>query len=163
MITELSKRKFLVIALLVTSLFGPAVHAKGQTALLRSAEAASEYGLKSKKGASELFVRTELFFGSDRENDPDVTEGQFLHFLDKIVTPLFPDGLTLLIGKGQFCCDKGGAIIQETSFVLILLYPLETQKESSEKIDKIRDDYKAAFQQQSVLRVDDPRPVRVSF
>jgi hypothetical protein len=162
MITELSRRKFLVLALLLASLFGPAVHTHGQTTLSPSAWAANRNGGEIKK-ASELFVRTELFFGSDREDEPDVTEEQFLHFLDKIVTPLFPDGLTLLTGRGQFCCDKGGAIIQETSFVLILLYPLERQKESSQKIDKIRDDYKTTFKQQSVLRVDDPRPVLVSF
>ena len=164
MITELSRRKFLVIALLLTSLVGPAVQAKGQPVLSNSATASRQNGSGNKKAAaSELFVRTELFFGSDREDEPDVTPEQFHHFLDKIVTPLFPDGLTLLTGKGQFCCDRGGAIIQETSFVLILLYPLDTQKESSDKIDKIREDYKTAFKQQSVLRVDDPRPVKVSF
>jgi hypothetical protein len=163
MITELSRRKFLVLALLLTSLLGPAVHAKGQTSLSSESQAANRVSESKKHIATEKFVRTELFFGSDRENDPDVTEEQFRHFLDKTVTPLFPDGLTVLIGKGQFCCDGGGAIIQETSFVLILLSPLETIKESGEKIEKIRDDYKTAFKQQSVLRVDDPRPVRVSF
>ena len=164
MITELSKRNFLVMAFLLTSLFGPAVHAGGQTLVADSAKATSHNAAEPRKrSATEKFVRTELFFGSDREDGPDVTEEQFRHFLDKIVTPEFPDGLTVLIGRGQFCCDGGGAIIQETSFVLILLYPVETFKESSEKIDKIRDDYKTSFKQQSVLRVDDPRPVRVSF
>ena len=160
MITEVSRRKFLVVALFVTSLVAPAVSAKGRPVLSTSPRPCSQ-SAGSKK--PDLFVRTELFFGSEREDDPDVTPEQFHHFLDKIVTPLFPDGLTLLTGRGQFCCDKGGAIIQETSFVLILLYPLDKQKESSEKIDRIRDDYKAAFKQQSVLRVDDPRPVFVSF
>ena len=160
MITELSRRKFLVIALFLTSLVGPAVASKGQPALSTSARAWSQSGESRKP---DLFVRTELFFGSDREDEPDVTPEQFHHFLDKIITPLFPDGLTLLTGQGQFCCDKAGAIIQETSFVLILLYPLETQKESSAKIDKIREQYKDIFKQQSVVRVDDPRPVFVSF
>jgi hypothetical protein len=159
MTTEVSKRRFLVVALLLTSLFGPAVHAQGRSTHSRTA---SQINAESKK-ASDLFIRTELFFGSDREDEPDVTEEQFRHFVDKFVTPEFPDGLTVLTGNGQFCCDRGGAIIQEKSFVLILLYPLDRQKESSEKIDKIRDDYKAAFKQQSVLRVDDARPVRVSF
>jgi Protein of unknown function (DUF3574) len=46
---------------------------------------------------------------------------------------------------------------------LIVLYPLEAQKEKSIRIEEIRDLYKQSFQQQSVLRVDDPLPVRVSF
>ena len=163
MMFDVSKRRFLVMALLLTSLFGPALRARGETPLSAPAQAASHSAEGKKHIATEKFVRTELFFGSDREDGPDVTEEQYRHFLDKVVTPLFPDGLTVLVGKGQFCCDGGGAIIQETSFVLILLYPLETIKESGEKIEKIRDDYKTTFKQQSVLRVDDPRPVRVSF
>jgi len=43
------------------------------------------------------------------------------------------------------------------------LYPLEDFRESSRKIDVIRDRYKVEFQQESVLRVDDPFAVRVSF
>jgi hypothetical protein len=47
--------------------------------------------------------------------------------------------------------------------VLILLYPRETLRDSSAKIEEIRRLYKTKFEQQSVLRVDDPRAVRVSF
>ena len=82
--------------------------------------------------------------------------------LDKEVTPRFPDGLTVLTGFGQFR-EANGETVQETSFVLILLYPRETAKDSSAKIEEIRTRYKEYFEQESVLRVDDPRPVRVSF
>ena len=164
MITEISKRKMLVGVLLLTSLLGPLGLAEGKTIRPTSPRAARQNSAEGKKRLDgEKFVRTELFFGSDREDGPDVSEEDFRLFLDKNVTSQFPDGLTVLTGKGQFCCDAGGNIIQETSFVLILLYPVDTLKESSEKIEKIRTDYKAAFKQQSVLRVDDPRPVRVSF
>jgi len=42
-------------------------------------------------------------------------------FLDQVVTPLFPDGLTVIKGDGQF---KGadGLTIKEDSFVLVLLF-----------------------------------------
>ena len=56
-----------------------------------------------------------------------------------------------------------GVIIKEDSFVLILLYPLEDFRDSTRKINVIRERYKDQFQQQSVLRVDDPFAVRVSF
>ena len=113
--------------------------------------------------ATEPFIRTELFFGADKPDGTEVSEEDFQSFLDRKVTPRFPDGLTVLSGKGQFCCDAGGQLVQERSFVLVLLYPQETKESSSKKIEKIRKDYKTEFQQQSVLRVDDPRPVRVSF
>ncbi|MPY88536.1 MAG: DUF3574 domain-containing protein [Luteitalea sp.] len=65
-------------------------------------------------------------------------------------------------GDGQFRGAEG-VIIEEDSFVLILLHPVETFWESSGKIERIRQRYMAQFQQESVLRVDDPLSVWVSF
>jgi hypothetical protein len=107
------------------------------------------------------FARTELFFGT-AQPDGVVTEEEFVTFLDAEITPRFPDGLTLLKGDGQFR-GEDGVIIKEQSFVLILLYPLEGFRESSRKIETIRRLYKEMFHQESVLRVDDPLAVRVSF
>jgi hypothetical protein len=47
--------------------------------------------------------------------------------------------------------------------VLILLYPFDTLKDSHKKIEVIRHLYKREFLQESVLRVDGPFTVRVSF
>ncbi len=107
------------------------------------------------------FLRTELYFGTAKP-DGVVTDEEFFAFLDAVITPRFPDGLTLLKGDGQFRGDDG-VIIKEDSFVLILLYPLEDFRDSTRKINVIRERYKDVFQQQSVLRVDDPFAVRVSF
>ena len=107
------------------------------------------------------FVRTELFFGT-AQPDGAVSDAEFLEFVDRVITPRFPDGLTLLKGDGQFR-DEEGVIVKEASFVLILFYPLEDFSESSRKIDVIRERYKNRFDQESVLRVDDPYAVRVSF
>ena len=108
------------------------------------------------------FARTELFFGTAKPDGGAVTEEEFLGFLDQEVTPRFPDGLTLLKGDGQFR-GEDGVIIKEDSFLLILLYPLEGFRVSSRRIDAIRRLYTTQFQQESVLRVDDPLAVRVSF
>lgn len=158
------KRKFLALALLTTSLLAPATYARPQTAP-SAAQRSSARGRadKLRRVASEPFVRTELFFGTDREDGPDVTEAEFREFLDGVITPAFPDGLTLLTGDGQFCCDSNDDIVKERSFVLVLLYPLRQRRESDRKIEQIREDYKSAFRQQSVLRVDASLPVWVSF
>jgi hypothetical protein len=107
------------------------------------------------------FARTELFFGTAKPEGV-VTDEEFFEFLDRIITPRFPDGLTLLKGDGQFR-GEDGLIVKEDSFILILLYPLEDFREDSRKINAIREHYKDEFQQESVLRVDDPYAVRVSF
>jgi len=113
------------------------------------------------RNGSLNFARTELFFGTAKP-DGVVTDVEFFAFLDQEITPRFPDGLTLLKGDGQFR-GENDVIIKEDSFVLILLYPLEDFRESNRKINAIRRLYRAQFQQESVLRVDDPFAVRVSF
>jgi hypothetical protein len=107
------------------------------------------------------FVRTQLFFGTAKPVGA-VTETEFNEFLDEVVTPLFPDGLTVIKAAGQFR-GADGVTIKEDSFVLILLYPLDGQKASSKNIDLIRQSYVRQHQQESVLRVDDPFLVWVSF
>ncbi len=99
-----------------------------------------------------LWNRTELYFGSSKPDGTEVTEAQFKQFLDQEVTPRFPDGLTVLTGYGQFR-NSANVIIQERSTELILLYPLQ-MPEANRKIQEIRESYKRAFQQESVLRVD---------
>jgi hypothetical protein len=100
----------------------------------------------------EIFARTELLFGLSRANAPDITEAEFQQFIDRQVTPRFPQGLTLLTGNGQFQ-DATGHVIQEGSKLLMLLYPFS--KSSSALVDEIRAEYKNAFQQESVLRTDE--------
>ncbi|HEX2455444.1 MAG TPA: DUF3574 domain-containing protein [Vicinamibacterales bacterium] len=109
----------------------------------------------------QAFVRTELFFGTAKP-DGAVTEDEFNKFLDEVVTPLFPDGLTVVKAGGQF---KGsdGLTIKEDSYVLVLLHPFENQKMNSKSIDFIRLEYMRQHRQESVLRVDDPFLVWVSF
>jgi hypothetical protein len=113
-----------------------------------------------RKGAL-AFARTELFFGTDKP-DGVVTDAEFRGFLDSQITPRFPDGLTVLKGDGQFR-DSTGEIVKEASFILILLYPVESARDSNRRIEKIRSCYLLQFQQESVLRADDPFASWVSF
>jgi hypothetical protein len=107
------------------------------------------------------FARTELYFGTVM-SEGAVTEAQFQDFVDKEVSPRFPDGLTITKADGRFRTQDGD-IVKEQSFVLVLLYPYETFAEGSRRIERIRSLYKKQFDQQSVLRVDDQFVVWVSF
>ena len=81
-----------------------------------------------------------------------VTDEEFERFLKSEITPRFQDELTLLVGTGQFK-DSKGEIIREKSRLIILIYPFG-ESESSERIEQIRDAYKSAFGQESVIRAD---------
>jgi hypothetical protein len=141
-----SKTAFLLFALLIAlALPITAYLNSGRPALMRSV-------VDEPPVFGEIWARTELYFGTNRPDGTVVTDDKFKRFLDQEVTPRFPDGLTLLTGSGQFK-NSSGVIIQEKSKVLILLYPLDDTG-ASNRIEMIREAYKRAFQQESVLRVD---------
>ncbi|MBZ3902650.1 DUF3574 domain-containing protein [Streptomyces griseiscabiei] len=107
------------------------------------------------------YVETRLLFGTERpDGGPDVTDEQFMAFVDREVTPGFPDGLTVREGRGQWR-DASGTIEKERSYELILLYPVSAAAASDRKIEEIRDDYLKEFAQEAVARVDDRK--RVDF
>jgi hypothetical protein len=109
-------------------------------------------GVKPPCRVGELFARTDLFFGRAKPDGSEVTDEEWERFLNRTVTPRFPDGLTVFMGIGQFR-DQNGVILREASVLLILLYPFGDNG-SHKSIERIRDAYTRAFQQQSVLRVD---------
>ena len=149
----------LLLSVVAVSAFAPAAFSQART---DSAGASSFVQIDGCPGPAEPFVRTELFFGSNKPDGTVVTQQQFQRFLDQVVTPRFPDGLTLLTGLGQFK-GSNGVIQQERSMLLILLYPRGDARAASTKIEQIRAQYKEMFQQESVLRADERLPECVSF
>jgi Protein of unknown function (DUF3574) len=125
----------------------PDPDAIGQLSLTTSSQR-----LCSSLPAAKTVTRTELFFGLRKPNGTEVNNAEFQRFLNREVTPRFPDGFTLLAGNGQFKNDRG-VILKERANLLILLYPVAVN--SSQKIEQIRTAYTTAFQQQSVLRADE--------
>lgn len=156
-------KKTILLSLTFSLLVMPAAYAKGRAKVFKAVTKAVQAQVEKKRRVEfEQFLRTELFFGSAKPDGTVVTEEDWQQFLNTHITPRFPDGLTVLTGYGQFR-NSEGIIVRERSFVLILLYPVETKHSSSQKIEQIRSLYKAAFQQESVLRADDILPVKVSF
>ncbi|WP_308315815.1 DUF3574 domain-containing protein [Streptomyces sp. CC228A] len=110
---------------------------------------------------AEPFAETRLLFGTERpDGGPAVTDREFTAFVDREVTPRFPDGLTVQEGRGQWR-GADGTVVRERSYELVLLYPSAQARESSPKIERIREAYRLQFGQESVARVDDR--VRVGF
>jgi hypothetical protein len=115
-------------------------------------EAFTKYDFCKNQLQGENFARTELFFGLSKPDGSVVTEEDFQNFIDNIVTPRFPDGLTLLAGTGQFK-NTNEEVVKEGTKLLILLYPVDN--ESNREVQEIREEYISQFQQSSVLRVDE--------
>jgi len=117
-------------------------------ALPQTSTAAEDF---KRQASSEVWVRTELFFGTNMAGG-EVSDADFTSFVDNEVTTRFPDGLTHLVGQGQFK-GESGILVREKSHLLIILYPPQ-MRDANSKIQALRDAYKKRFAQESVLRVD---------
>ncbi|NBE53745.1 DUF3574 domain-containing protein [Streptomyces boluensis] len=103
----------------------------------------------------DAYVETRLLFGTERpDGGPDVTERQFMSFVDREVTPRFPEGLTVQSGRGQWR-DANGTVERERSYELILLYPAASAAARDPQLEQIRKAYIEAYGQEAVARVDD--------
>ncbi|MFJ3925618.1 DUF3574 domain-containing protein [Streptomyces sp. NPDC090022] len=102
----------------------------------------------------EQYKETRLYFGTQKAHGGEVGERDFLRFLDREVTPAFPEGLTLQEGRGQWR-EADGDIVREQSYELVLLYPEKDAEERGVRIERIRRAYMDTFDQDSVGRSDD--------
>jgi hypothetical protein len=109
------------------------------------------------------WLRTELYFAIGDWTETALStepESRWAVFLDAEVTPRFPDGLSVLDVYGQWREAKPGAAIKRERSRLLVIVHADTP-EASAKIDAIRDAWKRATGEQSVLRVS--QPAQASF
>ena len=105
-------------------------------------------------------IQKDLFFGRNISGGGEVSEAQFQAFVDNIITPRFPAGLTIFDAEGQFE-DSTGTIIEERS-KLVTLFVEDTPKSES-AIGEIVTAYLQQFNQESVLQVTNEDDLKVGF
>lgn len=103
----------------------------------------------------KAYIETRLLFGTERpDGGPDVTDRQYLAFIDEEVTPRFPNGLTIQDSRGQWR-DSHGSIERERRYELTLLYPASEARVRDVQIERIRNAYEKAYAQESVARIEE--------
>lgn len=107
--------------------------------------------------AQEAWVADRLYLGRSIPGGGTVSDTAWAAFLREVVTPRFPDGLTVLRGEGQWR-DSTGAIVREASFVLEIYHPASAEADAA--LDEIAAEYKRRFRQKSVMRVRASADVR---
>jgi hypothetical protein len=112
-------------------------------------------------GMTKGWVDTKLYFGLGLIDHPEqgVSEGEWRSFLDREVTPRFPNGLSVLDVYGQWQGKSQTAPERLRSKMLIIDYP--DTAENRAKVEAIRAAWKQKTGDQSVMRVTEP--VDVSF
>lgn len=95
-------------------------------------------------------LKTELFFGRGIPGGGLVSETEWQAFLEKEVTPRFPDGLSAFEVQGQWR-DVQGKVVREPSKMLVLIHEDSPAKRKS--LEEVIAAYKAQFKQESVMRL----------
>ena len=97
----------------------------------------------------EELAEHSLFFGrSDSTGAEVVSEEAWNEFLADTVTPRFPDGLTVMDGRGQWQLESG-AIQREGTKILYIL--TSTGDGGLVLLDEVSEEYRRRFGQESVL------------
>jgi len=111
------------------------------------------------RGAQKPQLVAELLFGRKMGAQGFVSEGAWRRFVAREITPRFPDGLTILEGRGQWRDPDSKRITREPSNVVLIAMP--GHAEDHDRLKEIADAYKKQFRQQSVGII--VRPACVSF
>nr|RNJ67014.1 MAG: DUF3574 domain-containing protein [Leptolyngbya sp. IPPAS B-1204] len=109
--------------------------------------------------APEL-IQVDLYFERTDPNSEIVSEVEFQKFVDRVVTPLFPDGLTLFDASGQSFNSSATFSPEETK--VISLFVANTS-ESDAAINKIAEAYTQQFSGTEVRQVENWDDLKVGF
>jgi hypothetical protein len=101
------------------------------------------------ESGDQPLVRDVVYFGRNRPDGGVVTDTEWQRFLDEVVTPRFPAGLTVLSASGQWRGEKG-AVEREQAQVLTLLHSGDDA--SRRAVAEVSGEYKRRFAQEAVLR-----------
>lgn len=100
----------------------------------------------------EPFTEFNLYFGLERGDGSEVTVEEWEAFLAEVVTPRFPDGLTVLDARGQWLDTEAGRLYREGTKVLNVLVPVGATSEANVSLAEIAEIYVDRFDQQVVFR-----------
>ena len=99
--------------------------------------------------SEQRMLVAELFFGRDRAGRRVVSDAEWANFLATVVTPNFPDGLTVFEGYGQWRNPATGAI-GRSPHVKVVLIAVKRSPDLPGRLNAVMDAYKRRFDQQSV-------------
>lgn len=99
-------------------------------------------------------VQSTLYFGMKSADGSGVSEQEWTRFLAEVITPRFPDGLTVVqvYGQGGDQQAKPDDVLAETTKMLIVVHP--NTAEAAKALGKIKTEYKARFNNLGVFHTD---------
>lgn len=96
-----------------------------------------------------MAVQDALYFGTATPKGA-VSPEDWARFVETVVTPRFPQGLTVWRAAGQWR-SADGVLVRESSNVLTLVHPDDDGNDIA--VREMIDAYKAQFRQEAVMRL----------
>jgi hypothetical protein len=90
----------------------------------------------------------ELMFGRKIGDRIAVSDTAWARFVDREITPRFPDGLSVIDARGQWRDSEKNRIVREPSKLVQIVLPGKAEDDAH--LNEIAEAYKKKFQQQSV-------------
>lgn len=90
----------------------------------------------------------EMMFGRKIGDRIAVTNTAWARFVDREITPRFPDGLSVVDAAGQWMDTEKKRVVREPSKIVTIV--LRDSDKGQSEIDAIAEAYKKKFKQQSV-------------
>lgn len=91
-----------------------------------------------------------MFFGRSIPGGGSVSDSEWSAFVAEVVTPRFPDGLTIYAATGQWR-EATGVLAREPVMVIEILHPANAATDAA--IEEIMRAYREKFRQEAVMRV----------
>jgi hypothetical protein len=107
-------------------------------------------GIEACPAGTEPAAIAEAFFGRNIGGREAVGDADWARFLDEVVTPAFPQGLTVTDAVGQWR-GADGRVLRERSKVLLVVAPGGTPSELAARLAPVTAAYRARFQQEAVM------------
>jgi hypothetical protein len=114
--------------------------------VLALAGSASAQSIACRSGKPQQVA--ELMFGRKIGDRVGVSAAQWARFVDREITPRFPDGLTVFDTRGQWRNGERNRIVREPSKIVQIVLPGNAEDET--RLGEIAAAYKTRFRQQSV-------------
>jgi hypothetical protein len=109
--------------------------------------------------SSARMMETQLYFGQSKPGGSMVTEQEWNNFKKTQISRVFKEGSTIISSTGYWYDPENHQLVSEPTYLVIYFY--KRSANTSKQIDSLRNIYKKAFQQQSILRID--RKVKARF
>jgi hypothetical protein len=99
------------------------------------------------------WVKTEIYFGRDIPGGQEISRGAWNEFMDKVITPHFPKGLTVYDAYGQMQ-HENGRIEEQSTWVVAVVHPKDTTVDKA--VREVIEAYRKQFSRAQVMVLTAP-------